>query len=204
MPNLMDLLQGHLSPQVINHLSQQVGADPDQTQDATQGIMAALLGGLAKNASTPDGAQALNTALEKDHDGSILSNIMGAISGTHSPNVPAAALDGSGILGHILGGGQNQSNVVDMITKATGMDSGSIMSLMMKLAPVLMGVLGQQKSANGLNANGLSTMLSSAVSGMSQQSENPLMQIAQQVLSGQSGGGGIMDMAKNLLGGLFK
>ena len=208
MPNLMDLLQGHLSPDVVNQLSQQVGADPEQTQDAAHGIMSALLGGLAKNAATPQGASALSDALAKDHDGGILGNIMGAISGNAPAGVSSSALDGAGILSHILGG--NQGNIMQMIAQATGMDQGAIGALMLKLAPLVMGVLGQQKAANGLNPSGLSSLLTSTVSGMSQNTENPLMQMAQQVLSGAAGGnssgsgGGLLGMAKSLLGGLFK
>ena len=138
----------------------------------------------------------------------ILGNIMGAISGNAPAGVSSSALDGAGILSHILGG--NQGNIMQMIAQATGMDQGAIGALMLKLAPLVMGVLGQQKAANGLNPSGLSSLLSSTVSGMSQNTENPMMQMVQQVLGGATGGnsggggGGLLGMAESLLGGLFK
>ena len=69
--DLMSLLQGHLTPEVINQMSQETGAAPEQTATAAQGVLSTLLGGLAKNAQG-GGADGLLSALDRDHDGSIL------------------------------------------------------------------------------------------------------------------------------------
>ncbi|MBV6655127.1 MAG: DUF937 domain-containing protein, partial [Mameliella sp.] len=68
--NLMNLLQGSLSEGMIDQLRQQIGgADQQKTAAAASGIVNTLMGALAKNTSSTDGAQALNNALEQDHDG---------------------------------------------------------------------------------------------------------------------------------------
>ena len=79
--DLMSLLQGHLTEDVVNQLSQQTGAAPEQTATAAQGIFSTLISGLAKNASTQNGASGILSALDRDHDGSILNDVMGLISG---------------------------------------------------------------------------------------------------------------------------
>ena len=65
--NLMDLLQGSISSGMIDQFSRQLGgADKQQTAAAASGIVTTLMGALAKNASSTEGAQALNNALERD------------------------------------------------------------------------------------------------------------------------------------------
>ena len=46
--DLMSLLQGHLTPEIINQMSQETGAAPEQTATAAEGVLSTLLGGLAK------------------------------------------------------------------------------------------------------------------------------------------------------------
>ena len=77
----MEILQSQLGGALIPELSKQVNAPEDQTSAATNGILSTLIGALSKNASTPEGAASLNNALEQDHDGGILDNIMGLLGG---------------------------------------------------------------------------------------------------------------------------
>ena len=81
--DLMDLVQSQISDQMIGQLTEQLGGgvDKQQTAAATTGILGTLMSAMAKNASTPDGAAALNNALERDHDGGILDDVMGMITG---------------------------------------------------------------------------------------------------------------------------
>ncbi|MEL6972592.1 MAG: DUF937 domain-containing protein, partial [Bacteroidota bacterium] len=83
--DLSSLIQGQVSEALIDQLAGQLGgADRGQTAAATSGILSTLLGAMARNASTPDGATALNNALERDHDGSILDDVMGMVTGQNS------------------------------------------------------------------------------------------------------------------------
>lgn len=54
-----------------------------------------------KNASNSNGLGALAGALDKDHDGSILDNLAGYVSG--NATVTARTANGSGILNHVYG-----------------------------------------------------------------------------------------------------
>ena len=198
----MDLLQGSLSSGMVDQLSRQLGgADKQQTAAAASGIVTTLMGALAKNASSTEGAQALNNALERDHDGSILEDVMGMLTGNAQVNNDRM-LNGSGILNHVLG--NKQSGAVDMISKLSGLDSSKTGSLMTMLAPVIMGALGKTKREQGLDMAGIASLLSGTVSAQKQQ--NPTMNLVTSFLDAD-GDGSIVDdvanMGMKILGGFF-
>lgn len=198
----MDLLQGSLTSGMVDQLSQQLGgADKQKTAAAASGIVTTLMGALAKNASTTEGAQSLNKALERDHDGSILDDVMGMLTGNAQVNNDRM-LNGSGILNHVLG--NKQSGAVDMISKLSGLDSSKTGSLMTMLAPVIMGALGKAKQQQGLDMAGIASLLSGTVS--AQQQQNPTMNLVTSFLDAD-GDGSIVDdvanMGMKILGGFF-
>jgi hypothetical protein len=200
--NLMDLLKGQLTPEVIAQMSQQTGASHQETATAAEGVLSTLLGGLAKNAQTPQGASGILGALDRDHDGSILNDVMGLLSGGGQAASPSA-LNGAGILGHILGG--QQGNAAQVISQTSGVQQDGVMNMMMQLAPMVMGVLGQQKQQQGLNASGLASLLGGSVQNAS---SNPLMQMATSFLDKNHDGSMVDDLmgmvGNKLLGGFFK
>lgn len=200
--DLTELLKGNIPQDLIGTLSQQMGTEPQQTQTAAQNIFTTLLGGLAKNASTEEGAQGILGALDRDHDGSVLNDLGGLLTGAMGSS---QATNGAGILGHILGG--KQQGAVDMVSQTSGIDANSAMSMMLKLAPILMGVLGKAKQDNGLDAGGLSGLLSGVMGNQQAQEQNPLVAIATRFID-QDGDGDIMDdlsgMGMNILGGMLK
>jgi len=204
MANLLDLLQGQLDDNLIGQLSNQLGgADQQQTAKAAQGVMSTLVSALAKNAANPEKAAGLASALDKDHDGSILSNITDLLGGNAQPQ-NTRAMNGAGIVNHVLG--PQQSGVVDMISKMSGLDSGKTGNLMTMLAPMVMGMLGQQKRQQGLDVGGIANMLSGTVN-QQRSSGNPLMDMATRFLDQDGDGSALDDVAgmvgKGLLGKLF-
>ncbi|MFK8103988.1 MAG: DUF937 domain-containing protein [Saprospiraceae bacterium] len=206
MANLMEMLQSQLSEGVLNQLTQTIGANnKEQTQAAASGILSTLTAALAKNAATPEGASALASALDRDHDGSILDDVMGMLGGASNNNTPtqSSALNGAGILKHVLGG--KQSNVIDMISKMSGLNSGQSGSLMEMLAPMVLGTLGKQKKQANLDQSGLSDILSKSVK--SDASNNAQMSLITRFLD-QDGDGSVMDdiagMGMSMLGKFFK
>jgi hypothetical protein len=191
MTNLMDLLQGQLSEGLIEQLSQQLGGtDKEATQVAAQGAISTLMAALNKNAQSPEGAQALDRALERDHDGGILEKfgaLLGQAAAPQEPTMPAA-LDGAGILKHVLGG--KQSGAIDMISKMSGLGGDKTGNLLMMLAPMVLGMLGQQKKQQGLDAGGIAELLMKSVSSAS--SKQKEMGLIGKLLD-QDGDGSVMD-----------
>ncbi len=198
--DLMNLLQSRLTPEVINQLSQQTGAAPEQTAIAAQGVFSMLLSGLANNSSSESGATGILSALDRDHDGSILNDVMGLVMGS-GQNSNAA--NGAGILGHILGG--QQQNAAQMLSQTSGVSQNGVMDMMIKLAPIVMGVIGQQKQQQGgMNANALAGLLGNTVQN---QNDNPLIQMATRFLDKDGDGSAIDDVmgmvGSKFLGGMF-
>ncbi|MDQ6611566.1 MAG: DUF937 domain-containing protein, partial [Gemmatimonadota bacterium] len=108
-----------------------------------------LIGALARNASTPNGATALNDALS-EHDGSALDNVASVVNNPDSH-------DGGGILAHILG---NRSPMVaNGIGQATGINVSQATSLLSMLAPLVMGALGKAQRGGNLDSGALASML---------------------------------------------
>jgi len=201
--DLLNMLQGQLSQGMIDQLSQQLGGvEKEKTAAAASGVVTTLMGALAKNANTTDGASALSNALDRDHDGSVLDDLMGLVSGQVKPQ-NERMLNGQGILNHVLG--DRQGNAIQMISKLSGLDSSKTGNLMTMLAPIVMGTLGKAKQQQGLDAAGIASLLSGTVSANKQ--SNPTMDLVSRFLD-SDGDGSITDDIANIgmkmLGGLFR
>lgn len=183
MLSLQDLLGQQQGSEAIDQISQNVGADQSRVDAAIQAALPMLMGGLANEASTPEGAQNLNTALEQDHDGSILNNLGGLgslIFGGQQAQPPPRQADAGGILGHIFGNSQGQ--VAQQVSNQSGLDMGQAAQILMMLAPIVMGYLGRQKQQQGVGADGLGGLLGGLLGG--QQTGYS---------TGQEAGGGFLD-----------
>jgi len=162
MFSLQDLLGQQKGAEAVDQISQNVGANQSAVQSAIQTALPMLINGLANNASTPEGAQSLNKALEQDHNGGILDNlgglgnmIFGGGEGERQP--PPKQADAGGILGHILG--NNQGQVAQQVSKNSSLDIGQVSQILMFLAPIVMGYLGKRKQQQNLGPDELSGYL---------------------------------------------
>ena len=201
MFSLEDLLGPQQGSNAIQEISNNVGAEPSAVNSAIQAALPMILGNLANNASTPQGAESLNTALEQDHDGSILDNLGGLGSmifgGQQEAAAPRAA-DAGGILGHILG--SNQGAVVQQASNESGLGAGQVAQIMMMLAPIVMGYLGRQKQTQGVGAEGLGGLLGGLLGGQAgaaapNSSGNAMMDMASGYLDKDGDGSSIDDIA---------
>ena len=191
--NVIELLNGKLDENLISQLTQQIGAESnEQTEAAASGIISTLVAQLSKNASSPDGANALVTALDRDHDGSLLDDVAGFLLGNRQTQ-NTSTLNGAGILGHILGG--NQSNVTDMLGRVTGLNKSQIGKLMIALAPMVLAALGKARNQQGLNVGGIGDLLSGSVK--SQVNQKKEMGLLQRFLD-SDGDGSVMDDLANI------
>jgi hypothetical protein len=161
MFSLEELLGQQQGSQAVDQISETVGAQPSLVNSAIQMALPALLNGLANNASTPQGAENLNNALDQ-HDGGILDNLggLGSLAGAifgGGGQQTSPQLDAGGILGHVLGG--NQGQVTQQISNQSGLNMGQVAQILMILAPIVMGYLSRRKQQDNLDAGGLSSML---------------------------------------------
>ena len=104
MSGILDLLNSDLGKQIIGGVSQETNQPADKTASVVSMAMPLLMGAMKRNANSQEGAQGLMNALNNKHDGSLLDNLGGFFGGGVNED---AKQDGLGILGHVLGGSQN-------------------------------------------------------------------------------------------------
>jgi len=151
--NLTGLLNDALNDDTIKQISQQLGIDEGATSNAIQAALPMLLGGLATNSASEGGESSLLSALDRDHDGSILDDLGGYLSDYLSGR-------GSSILGHIFGG--QQGAVEESVSQASGLDLSKVGSILMMLAPIVMGALGRARREEGIGEGDMAGHLGSA------------------------------------------
>jgi hypothetical protein len=200
MFSLQNLLGQQQGDEAIDQISSNVGAEPSAVNTAIQAALPMILGSLANNASTTQGAESLNAALEQDHDGSVLDNLGGLggmIFGGQAEPPPRQA-DAGGILGHILG--NNQQPVVQEVSNQSGLGMGQVAQILMMLAPIVMGYLGQQKQQQEVGPDGLGGLLGGLLGGQqaaaaSHSSGNPMTDMASSYLDKDRDGSAMDDVA---------
>ena len=161
MDNLMDLFEQQMGGDMLQQIGSQFGInDPQKTQVATKSAFSVLMGALTKNASQGNGASILSSVLDRDHDGSILDDVAGYITGNSKVSNPKT-VDGAGILSHLLG--DKSDSIFDQVASIAGIDKNSSAGLLAKLAPIAMGMLGKAKKEQNLDENGLQDILKKTV-----------------------------------------
>ncbi len=190
----LEALLGLLQGQDLGQLAEQVGGNEGQVKNGVMAALPAMLTALSKNTGTEKGAQELNNALETKHDGSILNNLSGYLS---NPDLK----DGAGILNHLFG--SQTSNVANAVSQSSGLDSNGSMKMLQMLAPVLMGMLGQQKKQNNLDAEGIGNLTSMLASNFgSEAGASGIMEAVTNLLDANKDGN-VMDDIMGMVGKLF-
>lgn len=158
--DISELLNSPAGKSIVENMSAKLGMDKKQATKAVNTAIPVILGGLNRNAKTPEGAESLNRALESKHDGSLLDNLSDILQG----NSDELVKDGEGILGHVFG---SDVNVVQKgIAQKTGISMDKAGPLLSSLAPVVMAYLGKQKKQTNAGAGGLGDLLGGLLSGV--------------------------------------
>ncbi|SOC51743.1 DUF937 domain-containing protein [Ornithinimicrobium cerasi] len=150
-------------------LAQALGTDEATTRQAVQAALPALLGGLAANTQSQEGAQSLLQALGQHQDGLADDIALDRVD----------TADGEKILGHVFGG--NTDGVVNQLGGLGGAQTSSLVrKLLPILAPIVLSWLAKQVTGAGAGrgAGGAATPSgpSSAPSSGGVQPDGPLGQ----------------------------
>lgn len=137
---ITDDIFAQLSGAPMQQISQQLGLGQTQTAGAIAAALPMLIGALGRNASQPQGAEALFGALQRDHagGGTGLGDLLGAVLGGQQ----SRQTDGAGMLGHIFGSRQPQAE--QAIGQATGLGSDKANTLLKVLAPLVLAYLAKR------------------------------------------------------------
>ena len=198
--SLIDLITGNAGNQVASEAENKFGINKNQVI-ALLAVAAPLVISYLKKKSQENAeeADALNNALDKDHDGSILNDPSQAV---------ARQQEGGSILDHIFGG--QKATVENQLSQNTGISMDKIGPIMAMLAPLIMGYIGKQKQSSGVTSGGgLGDLLGGILGGAQSQAQaepsNPLNDILGSVLGGGSqanaGSNPLNDILGSVLGG---
>lgn len=149
--SIIDALKSQLSGDTISQIASQVGVSPQQAQSAVGVALPTLVAALAGNASSQDGASSLASALQRDHQNTNVNGLLGSIGQLATSGAGAA------ILGHVLGG--KQQNAQTEIGQKTGLNPQQIATILGILAPIVMAYLGNKQKQEGLDAGGIQKVL---------------------------------------------
>lgn len=165
MSTMTQDLLAQLQGAPLQQISQQLGIDQNQASSAVGAALPLLMGALGKNASQPQGAEALFGALQKDHaGGGGIGDLLGAVLG----GAQSRQTNGAGMLGHIFGG--QQARAEQSLGAATGLGGDRAGQLMKILAPIVMGYLAKRMFSGNAGSGGNPTAdLLGAVLGQEQQ-----------------------------------
>jgi len=114
----------------------------------------ALLAGLVGLAQSPEGRNRLAAQVQGQNPG-LLDNLSGALTGGRETSLIDS---GNRTLSSLLGQ-DKVDGLTGAISRFAGLDRTSTGPLLGALAPVVMGVLGREQQAQGLDAQGLARML---------------------------------------------
>ena len=128
------------------------GLDRSTTQSAAGALVPAILNGFADLAAKPGGARQIADAIAEQPAG-MLSNLAQTLGGASLP-----AEKGTGLLSSLLGGGV-LNTLVSTLSRFVGIGESSTRTLMGLLTPVVLGILGREQRAAGLETGGLARML---------------------------------------------
>lgn len=147
--NLTDLLSGS----VISSIAGQTGTSEKDTRNVLANALPALVGAMAQNASTEEGAESLARALDDHTTDEGLSGLLGKVD----------TEDGAKILTKILGG-QNDA-VQKAVAKKSGASKADTTKILTMAAPLLLAALGSQKKKTKTKSAGLGSLLTGLLGG---------------------------------------
>ena len=152
--NLVTLVMEYLTPDLIGRIATALGLNRNNAQTAIGATVPALLAGLSGVAARPGGTQKLIDAAKQQT--STLSSFASMIGGQGQTSMIEK---GTQMLSSLLGA-QDQTALAGAVGKFAGLGQGASSSLLGMLAPVVMGTIAQQQGTSGLNASGLTSLLS--------------------------------------------
>lgn len=171
--SLLDLITGSAGNHVADKAQNQFGISRNQII-ALMAVATPLVVSYLKNkAKDKAEAESLNNALDKDHDGSILSE---------PSQIESRTQEGNSILDHIFGG--QKAQVENELSQNTGISMDKIGPILGMLAPLIMGYIGKEKRSNQVQSGGISDLLGGLLGQAQQEAQgsSPLNDILGQVL----------------------
>ncbi|MDO5616252.1 MAG: OmpA family protein [Cruoricaptor ignavus] len=142
--NIIDLIKGQLGPALVSQAATQLGESESGISKAISGLLPAVVGGLANNASNSSVLDSITGAASSG----LLSNLLG---GTSNNSLVTTVL--SSIFGDKVSG------LVNMVSGFSGVSQSSTNSLLNMVTGATLGSVGKYAADNNLGASGITNLL---------------------------------------------
>lgn len=144
---LNDELLAQLGDSGVDQIAGMLGTDPATARKVIEAVGGTVVGGMARSAEHPDGAEALRGALDDHVD-----------TDPFNGDVASLTRDGHSILGHVLGG-QGTERAAAGLSQLAGVSSGTIMKLLPLIAPMVMSLLANRAVKGNMDAGAVAAHL---------------------------------------------
>ncbi len=178
MANIIESLLGEvLSEKTLSNVAEAVGVSSEEVSEVVSAAIPTLISAMSKNASSKEGAESLDKALE-EHASNKKLDVAEEVKN-------ADVKDGEGILKHILG--DDLSSTVSTLAKSVKIDKDQVTKIAAMVAPILLTFLasGKKKSSKSSESTDLSSLLGSFVaSAISGTKKSSTSEVAGELVSG--------------------
>jgi hypothetical protein len=172
-----------MGPQVSAQLAGTLGIKKQQATQMIPQVLPLIMGGMKRQMETRGGAERANHILNKYGNPGVLDNIGELFA------AKAAEPSADPRLGGLLG--EAGVSAAGTLAGKFKLDSGTIMKVIVMLAPIVLGYLSRKRDQGGLGAGGIGSLID-------QNGDGSILDDVAGFLA-QSGGGGLLG---GLLGGL--
>ena len=153
--NLVSYMMQFLTPDMIGRIAGALGLNRSDAQSGVTAVVPALLAAFSGLADKPGGAQTLVNTIKQQSG--VPDNFASMISGS---NQSSFIERGSSLLTSLLGT-QDQSALSAAVARFAGIGQNKAGSLLGMLTPIVMGLIGKQIGARGVDVGSLTSLFAS-------------------------------------------
>ena len=173
----------------LSLMSKKAGTDDKSVKSALEMGLPLLLGAINKNASKPEGMNAIMKSLSQTGTDSPLKNISSYLEASDSAS-------GSDMLGSLLG--SSTQPIQQALSKSTGLSGGIVGKILTMALPLLMGSLSKHLG-KGVGAEGITKLLGEQ-SKMALDASPNAAGAMQDLLASEKSTGGLWERIKKFFG----
>lgn len=153
---LNTILESGLDENILRAISQKTGIDTSSIQDIVSQVAPQLINGAKENLASQNDSSSLIDMISNTNLDSLKQN----------PDL-IDNMDNSNMMGELFSSlNENEEDVAQALSEKSGIDSGSISSLIPMLAPLVLGALNKQTNLNSTdtsNTNDITSMLTNFI-----------------------------------------
>jgi outer membrane protein OmpA-like peptidoglycan-associated protein len=156
MESVMDMARGAFGGETLKRISSWLGESPEGTRAAMQDALPASLVGVANQAASEEGSQALLNRLQKGDYPRLDPDDLGR-AGLDRDRTEQLVQSSQGFMGGLFGG--KLGGLIDGVAEHAGISRSAVSKLLALATPLMMSLIGKRAASEHLDAAGLRSYL---------------------------------------------